>query len=165
MAAGEHETSVPPKRGAEHQALEAFLGRWQAEGWPYGNPKQKADQPKALRESWTSTHEARWHTGEFFLVQVENAVVGPFGSPPFDTLSIMGVDPQTGRCFARTFENHGFARLYEVGRDGTLWTFSGATERARIEFSHGGDRQAHTWEWLHDGQWLPLCDRVAVRAT
>ncbi len=165
MAAGDHETSTPPKLGAEHHALEAFIGRWQAEGWSYGDPKQNADRPKALRERWLSTREARWHTGNFFLVQVENAVVGPAGSPPFDTLSIMGVDPQTGHAFVRSFENHGFARLYDVRRDRTLWTFSGATERARIEFSHGGDRQAHVWEWLHAGRWLPLCERVAVRST
>ncbi len=163
MAAAEHETSTPPKRGDDHQALAAFVGRWRANGWSYGSPEQKADQPKVLRERWMSTHEARWHTGNFFLVQVENALVGPAGSPPFDTLSIMGVDPLTGRSFVRSFENHGFARLYDVAREGTLWTFSGLTERARIEFSRGGDRQAHTWEWLHDGRWLPLCDRVAVR--
>lgn len=165
MAAAEHETDAPPKRGAEHRALEAFIGQWRAEGYSYGNTKQSAREPKALRDSWTSTHEARWHTGEFFLVQVENATVGPSGSPPFDTLSIMGVDAQTGRCFARSFENHGFARVYDVARNGRIWTLSGATERARIEFGDGGARQTHTWEWLHDGQWLPLCERVALRTS
>ena len=156
--ASEHEVSVPPERSSAHHALEVFLGRWQADGWSYGNPKQKADRQKALRDEWTSTHEARWHTGNFFLIQVENAVFGPAGSPPFDTLSIFGVDPQTGRNFVRSFENHGFARLYDAARSGDVWTLTGASERARIEFSDGGKRQTHDWEWRRDGRWLPLFD-------
>jgi hypothetical protein len=39
----------------------------------------------------------------------------------------------------------------------------GETERARIEFSEDGRQQMITWEWRPRDQWLPLCDRVAVR--
>jgi hypothetical protein len=37
------------------------------------------------------------------------------------------------------------------------------TERARTVFSADGNCQTITWEWLRDGKWLPLWDRVAVR--
>ena len=139
-----------PTRDERHDALAVFLGQWRAEGTSYG----ESDGP------WRSTHVARWHTGEFFLVQDERATTG---GRPFDTLSVMGVDPETGRWFARTFENHGFSRHYDVSRDGRVWTFAGAEERARIELSEDGRTQTIHWEWRRDGAWAPLCDRVARR--
>lgn len=118
------------------------------------------DNPKKDAARWESTHTGRWHTGGFFLIQDERARPG---GRVFDTLSIMGVDARTGRYFAQCFENHGFERRYEVTVDGRVWTFSGASERARIEFSEDGGTQTIVWEWkLHD-RWVPLCDRTAPR--
>ena len=85
------------------------------------------------------------------------------GGETFDTLSVMGVDPQTGNYFARSFENHGFYRHYDVSVDGKVWTFSGEHERARIEFSEDNRKQTIVWEWKPQDQWLPLCDRTATR--
>ena len=153
-------SEAPPQRGAQHDALAAFLGQWRATGQSYGSPKQRADDPKGMPESWKSTHVGKWHTGKFFLIQDERATTG---NSPFDTLSVMGVDAETGHYFARAFENHGFYRHYEVTVHERVWTFSGATERARIEFSADGRTQTITWEWRPADRWLPLCDRVAVR--
>lgn len=153
------DNEAPPTRGPQHHALEVFLGKWRAEGQSYGGPRQPESDPKGSPEPWVSTHTGKWHTGEFLLIQDERATTG--GSP-FDTLSIMGVDP-AGSYFARSFENHGFYRHYEVAVDGRVWTLSGESERARIEFSADGKTQTVTWEWRPDGTWLPLCDRVAVR--
>jgi hypothetical protein len=149
-----------PERGAKHEALAVFLGRWRATGKSYNVPKQPEDDPKSAAEPWNSSHVGMWHTGEFFLIQDERASTE---SGPFDTLSIMGVDPKTGNYFAKSFENHGFQRHYEVSVDGLVWTFAGDTERARIELSADGKTQTITWEWRPKEQWLPLCDRVAVR--
>ncbi|HET6764445.1 MAG TPA: DUF1579 family protein [Longimicrobiaceae bacterium] len=150
----------PPQRGPQHEALAVFLGRWRAEGYAYGRAGQSREDPRGQADEWHSTHTAAWHTGEFFLVQDERATVG---GHPFDTLSIIGVDVDTGRYFARCFENHGFYRRYDVAADGAVWTFTGVSERARIEFSPDGGTQTITWEWCPDGQWMPLCDRVATR--
>jgi hypothetical protein len=139
--------------------LEVFLGDWKAEGQSYGGPDQDPEDPRGRPTPWTSTHNARWHTGRFFLIQDERAHVGG----PFDTLSVMGWDDAKGRYFARTFENHGFYRDYDVTAEGRVWTVSGETERARIEFSDDGKRQEITWEWRPEGLWLPLCDRIATR--
>src|SRR5688572_17186189 len=125
----------PPKRTAAHDRLEMFLGEWRAEGLSYGSPKQAADDPKGTPESWTSAHTGRWHTGLFFLIQDERALVG---GQPFDTLGILGVDPATQRYFLRSIENHGFYRHYEMTNEGRLWKVSGELERARIEISHDG---------------------------
>jgi hypothetical protein len=151
---------TPPTRGERHDALAVFLGRWRAEGKSYGGPSQSDDDPRGAAERWVSTHTGAWHTGEFFLVQDERARIA--GSP-LDTLSVMGVDASTGRYFARCFENHGFYRRYDVTVDGPVWTLTGETERARIEFSADGRTQTITWEWRPRDRWLPLCDRVARR--
>jgi hypothetical protein len=58
----------------------------------------------------------------------------------------MGWDDEAGPYFARTLENRGFYRQHDVAVDGSVWTFSGTTERARIEFSDDGAQQTITWE-------------------
>jgi len=158
MATSDNEDA--PARGAQHDMLAVFLGRWRAEGKSYGSPRQPEDDPRSAAEPWVSTHTASWHTGEFFLIQDERATTG---GKPFDTLSVMGVDAHTGRYFARCFENHGFYRHYHVEADGRVWTFTGATERARVEFSADGQTQTIAWEWRPKDRWLPLCERVAHR--
>ena len=145
----------PPQRGPAHEALGVFLGDWRAEGRSYGE-----GAPRAKPAAWKSTHTGRWHTGQFFLIQDERAVTG---TAPFDTLSILGWDADRGRYFARTFENHGFERCYDLTVDGRVWTFAGSSERARIVFSDDGMTQTITWEWRPEEGWLPLCDRIATR--
>lgn len=154
------ESEVAPVRGDQHQALAVFLGQWRAEGQSFGSSNQRVEDPRSAAEPWISTHTGKWHTGEFFLIQDERAVIG---GQPFDTLSVMGVDAKTGHHFARTFENHGFYRHYDVFGDGRIWTVTGERERARIAFSEDGRTQTITWEWRPADRWLPLCDRVARR--
>ena len=150
----------PPTRGIKHDALNVFLGSWRAEGLSFGGTDQSGDDPKANSEPWKSTHVGRWHTGDFFLIQDEKALVG---GKVFDTLSVMGVDAATGRYFARSFENHGFYRHYDAEVAGRTWRLTGETERARIDFSEDGRTQTIAWEWKPEDTWLPLCDRTAVR--
>ena len=154
------DSEVAPVRGDQYQALAVFLGQWRAEGQSFGGSNQRVDDPRSSAEPWISTHTGKWHTGEFFLIQDERAVIG---GKPFDTLSVMGVDANTGHHFARTFENHGFYRHYDVFGDGRIWTMTGERERARIAFSEDGRTQTITWEWRPADRWLPLCDRVARR--
>ena len=148
-----------PDRGPQHDALEPFVGEWKAEGESFGGADQDAKDPRGSPTPWISTQSARWHTGKFFLIQDERAQV----NGPFDTLSVMGWDAEGDCYFARSFENHGFYRNYEMTVEGNVWTISGKTERARIEFSDDGKRQTIAWEWRRKDAWLPLCDRVAVR--
>lgn len=156
------DSDATPVRGSAHDALSVFVGDWRAEGTSFGGNDQSGVDPKANGVPWVSTHTARWHTGEFFLVQDERAQIG---GKPFDTLSIMGVETGGEGHFARTFENHGFYRHYALSLDGRTWLLKGETERARTVFDAEGNTQTITWEWLRDGKWLPLCDRVATRIT
>ena len=154
------DTAATPVRSSAHDTLSVFLGEWRAEGISFGGTDQSGADPKANGVTWISTHTARWHTGGFFLIQDERAQID---GKAFDTLSIMGVDTGYKGCFARTFENHGFYRHYGLTVDGRAWLLEGATERARTVFDAEGNTQTITWEWLRDGRWLPLCDRVARR--
>ena len=140
-----------------HELLTAFLGDWHAEGTSYGGDQQSPENPRAGATPWRSIHSARWHSGEYFVVQDERA------NGPFDTLSLMGWDAEANRYFVRTIENHGFARDYTMTVDGRTWTLTGAHERATHEFSEDGRTQEISWEWKPDREWLPLCDRTAHR--
>src|ERR1051325_3737494 len=95
----------PPTRTDMHRALEVFVGEWRAEGTNYGIAEPGTD-PRSNRSSWNSTHVTRWHSGKFFLIDDERARNGE-NEDPFDTIGITGVDSETGRYFAQSFENHG----------------------------------------------------------
>lgn len=153
------DSEAPPVHSSTHELLSAFLGNWRADGQSYGGKDQPQDAPKSRPFPWVSTINARWYTGNFFLVQDERADSGG----QFDTLSVLGVDAKTGKLFAQTFENHGFERRYDVEVEGNIWTFSGESERARIEFSDDSRTQTIAWEWKPNERWLPLCDRTARR--
>lgn len=148
-----------PKRSDKHKALSAFLGVWTSRGTSYGGTDQSAGDPKANGEPWLGTCEGRWHTGSFFLIQDERVDIA---GARFDTLSVMGVG-EDGRYFARSFENHGFYRDYEVRRSGDEWKILGESERATIRFSEDGKKQEIHWEWKPEDKWLPLCDQVSTR--
>lgn len=141
----------------EHDELAVFLGDWHAEGTSYGGDEQTQKNPHAGASPWNSIHTARWHSGEFFIVQDERA------NGPFDTLSLMGWDAEAGRYFTRTIENHGFARDYTLTVDGRTWTLTSEHERATYRFSADGRSQEIVWEWKPADVWLPLCDRTAQR--
>lgn len=148
------ETTTNPE---PQDRLAVFLGDWHAEGTSYGGEDQSPDNPHAGATPWSSIHSARWHSGDYFIVQDERA------NGPFDTLSLMGWDAGAGRYFARSIENHGFARDYSMTIEGRSWTLTGEHERATYKFSEGGRSQEISWEWKPGEEWLPLCDRTAHR--
>ncbi|WP_417770631.1 hypothetical protein [Stappia sp.] len=151
-------TSGEPQRRPSE--MDVFLGEWEAEGTSFGGTDQSHDAPRANGVRWQSSHKAWWHTGGFFQIEDERARPG---GPVFDTHWVRGIDPETGRMFASSFENHGYTRIYELTRNGNVWTLSGAHERATITFSEDARRQDIVWEWKPEGKWLPLCDRTATR--
>lgn len=139
------------------EKLAVFLGDWHAQGFSYGGEAQSSDDPRAGETPWSSIHSARWYSGNYFIVQDERA------NGPFNTLSVLGWDIEAERYFARTIENHGFARDYTMTVDGHVWTLTGEHERASFTFSEDGRTQDVSWQWKPASEWLPLCDRTASR--
>lgn len=154
----DNDAQSPPFHGPVQEALSVFLGEWRAEGTSFGGTDQSGPA-RANGIPWVSTHSTRWHSGEFFLVQDEHAELA---GKPFDTLSVFGVEPG-GALIDWTFDNNGFYRHYTLAVEGRTWLLTGETERATTLFSADGNAQTISWEWLRDGAWLPLCDRIASR--
>ena len=153
---------TPVKRGEAHEKLNVFIGKWRAGGESYAVGQTKK-APRGSVEKWVSDESYEWLPGQFFVIQRWDAKTG---ANPFKGIAIISFDAGTGNYITRSYENHGFIRDYVTKVDGDTWTFSGDTERARIEFMDDGKTQKIAWEWRQPGEdWLPLCDRVAQRLT
>ena len=123
-----------PVRGPEYEKLNIWICKWRAEGTNYS-----AD---GKQSSLVSEESVAWLPGEFFALQEWNE----HGSKePFIGAGVFGYDSNAKSYFVRSFENHGFYRHYELKPDGDVWTFDGPTERARVEFTDGGDTQIIHW--------------------
>ena len=152
--------SQAPEHGSAHERLKVFLGKWHAEGASFSQTQTKS-APRGKPEKWISDETFEWLPGRFFMLQRWDAMTG---ANAFKGLAIVGFDEKAGAYITRSYENHGFVRDYITSVDGDVWSFSGDTERARIEFMDGGKTQKIAWEWRKAGEaWLPLCDRVARR--
>lgn len=142
------------------QRLQAFVGRWRAEGKSYAAGQVPAN-PRASSVQWTSDETYEWLPGGFFLLHRWDAMVGTFS---FRGAEIIGYDPKQGRHFTQFFDNAGHHSEYHLVVDGNTWTFSEATTRAVATFANDGDHIDFTWEWRNGGSdWLPLCERTARR--
>lgn len=150
--------SKSPARGPEHEALDVFYGKWRVEGSSYATG-QVAKDPKANAEPWVSDEISEWIPGKFFLIQRWTAKVG---EAPFQGLGVMAWDADAKSYVTRAFDNLGVFNEYATKVDGNVWTLTGKTARARIEFTDP-DTQVITWEWKPGRSWLPLCDRTAHR--
>ncbi len=149
-----------PVRGVAHDRFSVWVGDWHAEGESYASGQVESD-PRGSVETWVSDESIAWLPGHFFIARRTD---GRVGSRAISGLDVFSVDPDTGAYTTRGYENHGFLRDYVTRVDGAVWTFTGETERARVEFSEDGDTQTVCWEWRKPGGvWLPLCDRVARR--
>lgn len=145
------EATEAAPRTAEHDQLEAFIGRWTSEGVNYA--------PDGSSSPWQGEETFGWLPGRYFVVQHWSA--NP--EAPFLGLGVMGWSPVDKSYFVRSFENHGFFREYAVTKAGDVWTLSGETERARIVFEDDGASQRIQWEAKINGEWKMLCNRVAHR--
>lgn len=149
-----------PKPGPELQRLNAFVGRWHAEGTSYADG-QKAEDPLASGVPWTSDESYEWLPGSFYMLHRWDAMAG---ERVFKGVEIMGYDEAQGGYFTHLFDNAGNHPTYDATVDGNVWTFAEAVTRAKASVSDDGDRIEFDWEWQNGGSdWLPLCKRVAKR--
>jgi hypothetical protein len=65
--------SRPAINDKPHGKLAVFLGDWHTEGTSYGGDEKSPGAPRAGATPWTSVHAARWHSGNYFVVQDERA--------------------------------------------------------------------------------------------
>ena len=153
-------TTTMPKRAGPHERLQAFIGKWHADGSSYAVGQTKQN-PRSTTEKWLSDETFEWLPGQFFVLQRWDAMTG---SNPFQGTAIISWDDTNKNFVTRSYENHGFVRDYLTSVDGETWTLTGDTERASVEFTDGGNTQKIAWEWRQTGDsWLALCERTAKR--
>lgn len=99
-------TAKPAKRGAPHERLSVFIGKWHAEGQSYAVGQTKQD-PRGSVEKWISDETYEWLPGQFFVIQNWDAMTG---ANPFKGTAIINLDADTGNYTTRSYENHGFIR-------------------------------------------------------
>lgn len=155
-------TPKTPTRAAPQERMHVFIGKWHAEGTSCATGRTKQD-PRGKTEKWLSDETFEWLPGRFFVLQRWDATTG---ANVFQGTAVISWDEPNQRYTMRSYENHGFIRDYVTRIDGSVWTFTGDTERARVAFTDGGNTQNIAWEWRQPGEdWLPSCDRVATRRT
>jgi hypothetical protein len=135
-----------------HEQLNAFVGRWRAEG-TVGHREQ--------RKEATAEFEFEWLPGQFFL-QLRGALLSP-GTALLST-ALYGYDVPSGSFRLHQFDNLGYARVYEGVARANLWRFTGAFERVTYTFAPSGDElHIHREQRKSDQWWITLCDLRARR--
>jgi hypothetical protein len=145
---------------SSHRQLDAFIGKWHAEGASYADGQQAAD-PLASAVPWRSNESYEWLPGGFFVLHRWDAMIG---ERVFKGTQILGFDGNEGGFFTRLFDNAGNHPEYHAEVVGDTWTFTDKSTRATVTIANDGNEMRFNWEWREDGEkWLPLCDRVARR--
>lgn len=143
-----------PKRGPEHERLEAFLGDWHLEG------KNLEGADEHAGTTVTGTQKAEWLPGQFFLMQREEV---DFGKSSHQTTWITQWDAVRKRYVVQFFDSLGYTRTYDMMVDGSTWRFEGLRERGTITFDDDGNSFRGTWERFTQRRWVPLCEYRATR--
>lgn len=150
----EQSPAQPGKPGPEHRKLDVFVGRWNGVG------ESKPDGPLQGKMTVADTYE--WLPGGYFLIDRGQLQVA--GNEPVAHVWVFGYDDAQGTYVIRAFDGEGHFREYRASVHERVWTFTGQSERARIEFSPDGLRFTAHWDIAKDGStWAPLCDVTMTR--
>jgi hypothetical protein len=149
-------------RGAQHERLDIFVGRWNTKGQQYEGPVGPAAKI-------TAVEAFEWLTGGFFLV---HRFEGRVGDGEAACIEIIGPDAGGGSYRVHSFYNNGITNQWQSReRDGT-WTLTGdwpmegqsMKVRCTIVFSDAGDTMTGKWEHSSDGSsWRTFWDVKATK--
>ena len=137
---------------AEHERLDALIGRWKTEGWTRETPEAPAAKIDAV-----DTYE--WLPGGFGLLHSVDAKVG---DEEVEGAEIIGYDPDRGAYVTQYFGSDG-PTAYEASltqeSEGLTWRMRSKTTRFAGVFSDDGGVITGHWELLPDGgEWQPWMD-------
>jgi hypothetical protein len=145
------------QRGAEHEPLKMFLGRWNVEG------HNTASAPRDSRGEVTGEVSYELLHGGFYVICRWDRQFGN-QSQRHVGVGVIGYDPEHREYFSNNVDNLGYERRYRLELSDRTWRFVGPFERAELEFSADGRAFTETWEISEDGSsWQPLCDLKATK--
>jgi uncharacterized protein DUF1579 len=130
-----------PRRGSEHEALEAWVGRWINEGHTIDD-----DGRPGLKITTSDVYE--WAPGGFFIVHSAYGRVGEFSG---GGIEIIGYDATSGDYRSHFFDSQGNTTVSSLTARGDTWTYRGDTTRATVVFSDNHRVQTVLHERTDDG--------------
>jgi Protein of unknown function (DUF1579) len=137
--------------GAEHERLEALIGRWKTDGSTRELPGAPAVTVDAV-----DTYE--WAPGGYALL---HTVEAKMGDETVEGAEIIGYDTERGKYLTQYFGSDGPA-AYEAEltreNDALVWRMASKGDRFTGTFNDEGTVITGHWELLDDGNWQPWMD-------
>ena len=152
----------PPKPGAEHQRLGAFVGNWTFEG-------EMKPGPMGPGGKMTGTDRVDWVPGNFFIQRMYEGK-----SPMGDVmgLEILGYDAVKKVYTFNAFDSVGMRNSGTLTVKGTTWSASGTAtvgttvlhDRCTLNFGAGNTTLSVKCEGSADGKsWMPTFEGNATK--
>jgi hypothetical protein len=140
-----------PQRGAEHDRLQVFIGKWINEGYVVD-----ADGNESSRILTSDIYE--WIPGRFFVL---HEAYGRIGDLDVGATEIIGYDAAAESYVAFLFDSSGGINRSALTANGDAWTWKGETTGCTAVFTDGGTVQtAHHVRLDDSGQWVPSMEVV-----
>jgi hypothetical protein len=130
-----------PRRGPQHEVLEAWVGRWINEG-------HLIDEDGSPGSKIITSDVYEWAPGGFFLLHQAYGRVGEFEA---GAIEMIGYDETGGAYTSHLFDSQGNVIVSNLIANGDTWTYRGETTRATVEFSPDHRVQTVLHERTDDG--------------
>jgi hypothetical protein len=137
----EHADSPGSGRGPQHDALEAWVGRWINQGHMINHD----GSPGA---TITTSDVYEWGPGGFFIVHTAYGRIGEFD---VGGTEIIGYDEASGDYRSHFFDSQGNVTVSSLAARGDTWTYQGETTRSTVEFNDNHRVQTVLHERTDDG--------------
>ncbi|KOG37611.1 hypothetical protein ADK74_36190 [Streptomyces decoyicus] len=137
----EHADSQGSGRGPQHDALDAWVGKWINEG-------HMINDDGSPGSAITTSDVYEWAPGGFFLVHSAYGRIGEFG---VGGMEIIGYDETSGDYRSHFFDSQGNVTVSSLVAHGNTWTYQGDTTRSTVEFSDNHRVQTVLHERTDDG--------------
>jgi hypothetical protein len=129
-------------KGAWHEALEAWVGRWI-------NTGHTVDEAGGAGLTIITSDVYEWAPGGFFLVHTAYGRVGEFGG---GAIEMIGYDETGDEYTSHLFDSQGNVILSRLVNHGdNTWTYEGDTTRSTVVFSADHRVQTVLHERTDDG--------------
>jgi hypothetical protein len=137
----EHAGRQGSRRGPQHDALDAWVGRWINEGHMIND-----DGSPGPRITTSDVYE--WAPGGFFILHSAYGRIGEFG---VGGIEIIGHDEASGDYKSHFFDSQGNVIVSSLVARGDTWTYQGDTTRSTVDFSDNHRVQTVLHERTDDG--------------
>ncbi len=137
----EHADAQGSGRGPQHEALDAWVGRWINEGHTINDDGTPGP-------TITTSDVYEWAPGGFFIL---HSAYGRIGEFDVGGVELIGYDETSGDYRSHFFDSQGNVTVSSLVARGDTWTYQGDTTRSTVEFSDDHRVQTVLHERTDDG--------------